>query len=217
MALKIGEDECLGAYAKRCYEVFNRILGCNQELAVVSFKNGLNDDCLLRKLLAKTLPKSMEELMARIEKYARAEEDMLGTKASKQEKRNGLPKRGRGNTGYNRQEIGSRAAQAVTIVFWIPVYKVLERIRNQPYYRALEKIPSGFMGRSLWKHCAYHNENRHLTQGCRALKSHLEDLVRQGHLRDLVDEARTREEQVRQSQAPAAPPPPAPQSQADGP
>ncbi|XP_028083215.1 uncharacterized protein LOC114284494 [Camellia sinensis] len=68
MAQKISEGEGLRAYAKRYYEVFNRIPGCNQELAVVSFKNGMEDDCTLRKLLAKTLPKSMEELMARIEK-----------------------------------------------------------------------------------------------------------------------------------------------------
>ena len=90
MALKIGEGGSLRAYAKRYYEVFNRILGCNQELAVVSFKNGLEDDCMLRKSLAKTLPKSMEELMARIKKYARTEEDTPGTKAPKQ--RNDLPK-----------------------------------------------------------------------------------------------------------------------------
>ena len=47
MTLKINEDESLRAYAKRYYEVFNRIPGCNQEVAVVSFKNDLNDDCLL--------------------------------------------------------------------------------------------------------------------------------------------------------------------------
>ena len=38
---------------------------------------------------------------ARIEKYARAEEDMPGTKASEQEKRNGSPMRGRkSNSGW---------------------------------------------------------------------------------------------------------------------
>ena len=73
------------------------------------------------------------------------------------------------------------------------------------------------MGRNVGRRCAYHNEEGHPTQGCRALKAHLEDLVRQGHLRDLVDEARTREEQARLPQAPAAPPPPAQQPQAGGP
>ncbi|XP_028093907.1 uncharacterized protein LOC114294000 [Camellia sinensis] len=149
MALKIGEGESLRAYAKRCYELFNRIPGCNPKLAVVSFKNGLEDDCVLWKSLAKTLPKSMEELMARIKKYARVEEKTSGTKAPKQEKRNGWPKQSRGNTGFNRQEIGLRAAQVVTTVFRIPIYKVLERIRNQLYYRTLEKIPDKFWEEAL--------------------------------------------------------------------
>ncbi|XP_028065211.1 uncharacterized protein LOC114268276 [Camellia sinensis] len=73
------------------------------------------------------------------------------------------------------------------------------------------------MGRSLGKHYAYHNEDGHLTQGCRDLKAHLEDLVRQGHLRDLVDEAKTKEKQIRLPQAPAAPPPPPSPQQANGP
>ncbi|XP_028066998.1 uncharacterized protein LOC114269846 [Camellia sinensis] len=72
------------------------------------------------------------------------------------------------------------------------------------------------MRRSLGKHCAHHNEDGHLTQGCRALKTHLEDLVRQGHLRDLLDKARTREEQARLSQALTVPPSLAPQPQEDG-
>ena len=92
MALKITKDECLRAYAKRYYEVFNRIPECNQEVAVMSSKNCMKDDYPLRKSLAKTLPKSMEELMARIEKYARAEEDTSGNKETKQEKGNGSPK-----------------------------------------------------------------------------------------------------------------------------
>ena len=68
----------------------------------MSFKNNLEDECMLRKSLAKTLPKIMEELMAQTEKYARAEEDMLAMKPPKQEKRNGSPKRGQGNTSFNR-------------------------------------------------------------------------------------------------------------------
>ncbi|XP_028120313.1 uncharacterized protein LOC114317745 [Camellia sinensis] len=79
--------------------------------------------------------------------------------------------------------------QAVSTVFRIPIYKVLEGNRNQPYYRTLERIPGKFVGSSTGKHCAYHNKAGHLTQGYKAFKSHMEDLVRQGYLRDLVDEA----------------------------
>ncbi|XP_028054677.1 uncharacterized protein LOC114258869 [Camellia sinensis] len=147
-------------------------------LAVISFKNDLDDDCPLRQSLAKTLPKSIKEFMARVEKYVKAEEDIKEKKTPKPEMRNGSPKRGRGNTGVDRSQTRVRAMLTFNRIFWIPIYMVLERIRNQPYYRALKKVPDEFMGRSTRKHCAYHNKDGHMTQGCRALKSHLEDLVR---------------------------------------
>ncbi|XP_028067171.1 uncharacterized protein LOC114269978 [Camellia sinensis] len=150
LALKIDEDESLRAYAKRYHEVFSRIPACNQEMVVVSFKNGLEDECPLRKSLAKTLPKSMEELMARIKKYVRAEEDTPGIKVFKREKGNDSPKRARGNTIVNRQKVELRAAQAVTTVFKIPVHKALERIRNQPYYRAPESSRRVY-GKKHWE------------------------------------------------------------------
>ena len=163
MALRITKEEGLRAYAKRYYEVFNRIPECNQEVAVVSFKNGLKDDCPLRKSLAKTLPKSMEELMARIEKYARAEEDTSGNKEVKQEKGNGSPKRGRGTNGPTKQETELKGKQAVTTVFRIPIHKVLDQIRNQPYFRTPARTPGEFMGRNVGRRCAYHNEEGHQT------------------------------------------------------
>ncbi|KAF5950905.1 hypothetical protein HYC85_012898 [Camellia sinensis] len=112
---KIGEDESLRAYAKRYYEVFNRIPGCNQELAVD------REICKSRRRHASD----------------------KGVKTGEEK----------------------RLAEA--------------KLRNQPYYRAPEKIPGEFIRRSLRKHCAYHIEDVYLTQGCRALKTYLEDLVQQ--------------------------------------
>ena len=160
----------------------------------MSFKNDLEDEGPLQKSLAKTLPKSMKKITKRIEKYAKAEKDTPGTKTTKQEKKNDLPKRDRDNTGFNRQETTLRVAQAVTTVFKISVNKVVERIRNQTYYKAPEKIPGEFMRRSLGKHYVYNNEDGHFTQGQRALKTQWEDLVRQGHRRELINEAKTREQ-----------------------
>ncbi|XP_028126251.1 uncharacterized protein LOC114322996 [Camellia sinensis] len=58
LALKINDGESLRAYAKRYYEVYNRIPACNLELAVVSFKNGSEDDYLLQQSLANALPRT---------------------------------------------------------------------------------------------------------------------------------------------------------------
>jgi hypothetical protein len=39
-------------------------------------------------------------------------------------------------------------------------------------------------------YCAYHRECGHLTEQCRAYKSHLEHLVKNGHLKQYVDESK---------------------------
>ena len=139
-------------------------------------KNGLKEDCSLRKSLAKTLPKSMEELMARIEKYARAEEDTSGNKEVKQEKGNGSPKQGRGNNRFSKSETELRSKQAVTTVFRIPIHKVLDQIRNQPYLRAPAKTLGEYMGRNVGRRCAYHNEEGAPNLGLQSPKSTLRGL-----------------------------------------
>ncbi|XP_057512776.1 uncharacterized protein LOC130794833 [Actinidia eriantha] len=44
-----------------------------------------------------------------------------------------------------------------------------------------------------WK-CSYHGEKGHKTENCRALKAFLEQLVRDGHLKEFVDDEKTRAE-----------------------
>ncbi|XP_028055973.1 uncharacterized protein LOC114260114 [Camellia sinensis] len=43
--------------------------------------------------------------------------------------------------------------------------------------------------------CTYHQDRGHMTQNCRALKQHLEDLVAAGHLRDYIDQDKEVSEQ----------------------
>ena len=38
------------------------------------------------------------------------------------------------------------------------------------------------------KFCAYHKQNGHRTDECKSYKSHLESLVKEGHLRDYIKE-----------------------------
>ena len=42
--------------------------------------------------------------------------------------------------------------------------------------------------RDQGKFCAYHKQNGHRTDECKSFKSHLENLVKEGHLRDYVKE-----------------------------
>ena len=46
-----------------------------------------------------------------------------------------------------------------------------------------------------WK-CSYHEEKGHRTENCKSLKTFLDQLVRNGHLKKFVDQEKTRIEEV---------------------
>ena len=45
---------------------------------------------------------------------------------------------------------------------------------------------STYARRDTTKYCRFHKENRHETSKCFQLKDHIETLIREGHLKDIV-------------------------------
>ena len=94
------------------------------------------------------------------------------------------------------EQPGSASAQAVHAVFRDPLHQVLEKIRNEPFF----KWPNGMAGdptkcnRNLY--CQYHQEPGHTTEDCRNLKNHLDQLVRGGKLSHLLHHSSSRQEQT---------------------
>ena len=68
------EGETLKAYSDRYWEMYNEIEG-NYEVAISTFKRGLSIEHGLRKSLTGKLVTNMRQLMDRIDKYKRVEED----------------------------------------------------------------------------------------------------------------------------------------------
>ena len=62
-------------YSERYWEMFNKIDGDFDELAISTFKLGLLTDHDLRKSLTGKLVTSVRQLMDRIDKYKRVEKD----------------------------------------------------------------------------------------------------------------------------------------------
>ena len=75
LSLSMQEGESLKTYSKRYWEMFNEIDGDFDELAISSFKLGLPADHSLRKSLTGKPVTSVRQLMDRIDKYKRVEED----------------------------------------------------------------------------------------------------------------------------------------------
>ncbi|XXG47636.1 hypothetical protein AAC387_Pa02g2249 [Persea americana] len=78
--------------------------------------------------------------------------------------------------------------KAVNIVFKEPIYKLLSKIKMQPFF----KWPQPMKGDpSSWdqnKLCAYHKQNGHKINDDKAFEAHLKNLVKDGHLWDHVKE-----------------------------
>ena len=75
LSLSIQEGESLKTYSERYWEMFNEIDGDFDELAISTFKFGLPADHGLRKSLTGKPVTSVRQLMDRIEKYKKVEED----------------------------------------------------------------------------------------------------------------------------------------------
>ena len=75
LSLSMQEGESLKTYSERYWEMFNEIDGDFDELAISFFKLGLPADHGLRKSLIGKPVTNVRQLMDRIDKYKKVEED----------------------------------------------------------------------------------------------------------------------------------------------
>ena len=73
--------------------------------------------------------------------------------------------------------------QVVSTVFREHVHQILEKIKNESYFKWLNKMGGYPTKRNQSLHCQYHQERGHITKDCRTLRNHLEQLVRDGRLK----------------------------------
>ena len=75
LSLSMREGETLKMYLDRYWEMYNEINGDFDDMAISTFKVGLPAEHDLRKSLTSKLVTSVIQLMDRIDKYKRVEED----------------------------------------------------------------------------------------------------------------------------------------------
>ncbi|XP_028053296.1 uncharacterized protein LOC114257719 [Camellia sinensis] len=89
----------------------------------------------------------------------------------------------------------SRSYETITTVFTEPIYRLLEKIKGEPYFVSPSKMIGDPARHNQEWRCTYHRKKRHKTQNCRDLKRHLEDLVTVGHLQQWIVVEKTRAKQ----------------------
>lgn len=73
-------------------------------------------------------------------------------------------------------------------IFKEPIYKLLGKIKTHPFFKRPQPMKGDSSSRDQGKFCAYHKQNGHKTNECKSFKSHLENLVKEGHLTDHIKE-----------------------------
>ncbi|XP_050248804.1 uncharacterized protein LOC126696063 [Quercus robur] len=168
------EGETLKAYSDRYWEMYNEIEGNYDDVVISTFKKGLPTEHSLRESLTGKPVTSVRQLMDRIDKYKRVEEDQ--------------------QTGKGKAKFGSTEAQAVHAVFQEPLHKILEKVKNELFFQWPSRMAGDLTKRNQNLYCEYHQEPDHTTDDCRNLKNHLNQLVREGKLRHLLHHPGGRQE-----------------------
>nr|XP_023887888.1 uncharacterized protein LOC112000015 [Quercus suber] len=177
--LNMQEGETLKTYSDRYWEMFNEMEGDFAEVALNTFKLSLPTDHSLRKSLTGKLVTSVRQLMDMIDKYKRVEEDQQQRKGKDkvilQERRDFKSDR-YSNNKQQRDFIGQSGLanpQAVNAVFRGPVHQVLEKIKNEPFFKRLNKMVGNLERRNHNLYCQYHQDHGHTTEDCKSLWDHL--------------------------------------------
>ncbi|XP_030924611.1 uncharacterized protein LOC115951573 [Quercus lobata] len=193
LSLSMWEGETLKAYSDRYWEMYNEIEGNYDDVAISTFKRGLPTEHGLRKSLTGKPVTSMRQLMDRIDKYKRVEEDQQRGKGKAkvvpQERRDFRSDRFNSSNRPRRDYVeqpGPTGAQAVHAVFREPLHKILEKVKCEPFFQWPNRMAGDPSRRNQNLYCAYHQEPGHITDDCRNLKNHLDRLVREGKLRHLL-------------------------------
>ncbi|XP_075669975.1 uncharacterized protein LOC142639721 [Castanea sativa] len=194
LSMKMGTGETLRNYTSRYWELYNEIGGGNEKIAASIFRMGLPKESGLRESLTFKPPEDMRQLMRRIEEYKRLEDDRLQSKGKEPiisyPRNNGFNPRQRKDLRI--QEPGP-AVGGVNATFQELVHCIIDRIKNESYFKRPNRMAGNPSRRNQNLYCSYHRDKGHTTEQCRVLKDHLEQLVKAGHLKEFLVETGNQE------------------------
>ena len=172
--------------------MFNEIDGDFNEVAIRTFKVGLPSEHGLRKSLTGRPVTSLRQLMDRVDKYKRIEDDQQQGKGKAkvvpQERRDFRSDRYNNNRtrrDYAEQQWPNKN-QVVGAVFREPVHQVLEKVKNESFFKWPNKMVGNSEKQNRNLYCQYHQDHGHTTEDCRSLWDHRDQLVREGKLKQLL-------------------------------
>ena len=169
----------------------------DDKLLLAAFHNGVNSDLFIHKLYEKE-PQSMAELVHSTQNFMNAEDAIIAKKRKKDERMEGnparhskqssCPKKGRTEDKKDRdnKKAGPLARNQQYMPLNVPLEQVLMQIKDDPFLKWQEKIRGDPNKRNRNKYCRFHRDHGHNTDECYDLKQQIENLIRQGKLRNFL-------------------------------
>ena len=189
LSMSMREGESVKAYSERYWKMFNEIDGDFDEVTIKTFKVSLPFEHGLRKSLIGKPVISLRQLMDRVDKYKRFEDDHQQGKGKAkvipQERRD--YKLDRYNNNQLRRDYegqsGSTNTQVISAVLRKSMHQVLEKIKNELLFKRPNKIMGNPEKRKHNLYCQYHQDHGNTIEDCRSLWDHLDQLVRKDKLK----------------------------------
>ena len=154
LSLSTREGETLKAYSDRYWKMYNEMNGNFDDVAISTFKSGLPTENSLRKSLTGKPVTSVRQLMDQIDKYKRVEGNQLQGKGKVKvipQKRSDF-RLDRYNNNHPRRDFAGQSestnTQTVNVVFREPVHQVLEKIKNESFFKWSNKMAGDSMKRN---------------------------------------------------------------------
>ncbi|XP_021802679.1 uncharacterized protein LOC110746747 [Prunus avium] len=183
--LRKKSDESLRDYIKRFKAEKANIVGCDDRIASSAFKKGLPAEHDLYRELTIT-PSQLWQRSSRPRNAMRSgmmiespQRSLLSRKISRL---NGQAKEA---MRRSHPQEDTPAGENYT-KFSIPIHQILAQVKDKPWVKRPPPLKGDPDKRDTRKYCAFHGTNGHTTNNCFAWKTHLEELVREGHCTEFI-------------------------------
>ena len=169
----------------------------DDKLLLAAFHNGVNSDLFIHKLYEKE-PQSMAEHVHSAQNFMNAEDAIIAKKRKRAERieANSMrhaeqgPRPSKGRVEEKKDRDNKKASPSTRNQQYTPLNTPLEQvfmqIKDDPSLKWLEKMKGDPNKHNQNKYCRFHRDHRHDTDECFDLKQQIENLIRQGKLRNFL-------------------------------
>lgn len=194
LTIEQGENESLRSFITRFNREALTVDEMDDKLLLAAFHNGVHSDLFIHKLYEQE-PQTMAELVHSAQNFMNAEDAIIAKKrkrtekmeASRHPKQGPRPKKGRTDNRKDRdKKTGPSARNQQYTPLNVPLEQVLMQIKDEPSLKWPEKMKGDPNKRNRNKYCRFHRDHGHDTDECFDLKQQIENLIRQGKLKNFL-------------------------------